>query len=157
MILGNFLKYLFFPYINYLKIILPEHSIDYAWFEQELLLTLWLILMRFFLQNVLKSKPICIITDLYHFLIRHTYFSLSQNTYPSFQLFHSASGKGKDYCWCLGLLNSWALKNCYGGGEHLFSHFCLHSRIFQPCYLTFWDKAPKAKGSVPLHPLLSPL
>ena len=52
MILGNFLKYLFFPYINYLKIILPEHSIDYAWFEQELLLTLWLILMRFFLQNV---------------------------------------------------------------------------------------------------------
>ena len=81
MILGNFLKYLFFPYINYLKIILPEHSIDYAWFEQELLLTLWLILIVFFLQNVLKSKPICIITDLYHFLIRHTYFSLSQNTY----------------------------------------------------------------------------
>ena len=39
--------------------------------------------MRFFLQNVLKSKPICIITDLYHFLIRHTYFSLSQNTYPA--------------------------------------------------------------------------
>ena len=77
MILGNFLKYLFFPYINYLKIILPEHSIDYAWFEQELLLTLWLILLRFFLQNILKSKPICIITDLYHFLIRHTYFSLS--------------------------------------------------------------------------------
>ena len=101
MILGNFLKYLFFPYINYLKIILPEHSIDYAWFEQELLLTLWLILLRFFLQNILKSKPICIITDLYHFLIRHTYFSLSQNTYPAPPFFHSASGKGKDYCWCL--------------------------------------------------------
>ena len=114
----------------------------------------------FFSSKCLKSKPICIITDLYHFLIRHTYFSLSQNTYPAPPFFHSASGKGKDYCWCLGHFNSWAFKNCYRGGEHLFSHFCLHSRIFQPCrpcYLTFWDKAPKAKGSVPLHPLLSPL